>query len=79
MIYCENNSQLAQSVKHLAQASNQDWPWTMIITRVKSGGYYVSDAISSELEEVADLMQKYFEEPLSTSTENTQAGQSLPE
>jgi hypothetical protein len=74
MIFCSNNSQLAQSVKHLAQNSNPDLPWTMTITRVKSGGYYVSDVTSSEWDATEELTSECLNKLSNTSTETTPVG-----
>ena len=74
MIFCSNNSQLAQSVNHLARSSNPDLPWTMIITRAKSGGYYVSDVTSLEWDATEELTSECLNKLSNTSTESTPAG-----
>lgn len=63
MIYCKNNSQLAQSVKHLLQNSGPGSLQIMIMLRDTSGVCYVSDVTSSVSEETAkELTQKFYEE-----------------
>ncbi len=75
MIYCENNSQLAQSVKHLLHNSKPNSPLTMIMFRDTSGVCYVSDVTNSVSEETAkELTQIFYEELSNISKQNTVTG-----
>lgn len=65
-IYCENKSQLAQSVGHIARGSNPNSQLTMIIRQEKSGDFYVIDVTSSVLAETEEKMLKHLSESFST-------------
>lgn len=58
MIYCQNKTQLVQSVKHLLQDLKHDLPWTMTIKPDMSEGYYVFTAIVDGSESTGKILSK---------------------
>jgi hypothetical protein len=75
MIYCQNKTQLAQSVKHLLQNSSPGSLRTMIMLRDISGACYVLDATDSVSEGTAkELTQTFYEELSNISKQTTPVG-----